>query len=45
MGLGAVEATVDEATVPCLDSTITVKTKDRILRQLWLEITRDVRGE
>jgi hypothetical protein len=34
MGLGVVEATVDEATAPCPESTITVKTKDGILRQL-----------
>lgn len=43
--LESLKQKIDEIIAPYLDSIVNVKTKDRILRQLWMEITRGVRGE
>ena len=43
--LESLKQKIDEIIAPYLDSIVNVKTKDRILRQLWMQITRGVRGE
>jgi type I restriction-modification system DNA methylase subunit len=43
--LESLKQKIDEIIAPYLNSIVNVKTKDRILRQLWMEITRGVRGE
>jgi len=43
--LESLKQKTDEMIAPYLDSIVNVKTKDRILRQLWMEMTRGVRGE
>jgi type I restriction-modification system DNA methylase subunit len=43
--LESLKQKIDEIIAPYLDSIVNIKTKDRILRQLWIEITRGVRGE
>ncbi len=43
--LESLKRKIDDIIAPYLDSIINVKTKDRISRQLWMEITRGVRGE
>ena len=43
--LESLKQKIDDIIAPYLDSIVNVKTKDRILRQLWMEITRGVRGE
>lgn len=42
--LESLKQKIDEIIAPYLDSIVNVKTKDRILRQLWLEITRGAAG-
>ena len=41
--LESLKQKIDEIIAPYLDSIVNVKTKDRILRQLWMEITRGIR--
>jgi len=43
--LESLKQKIDEIIASYLNSIVNVKTKDRILRQLWMEITRGVRGE
>jgi len=43
--LESLKQKIDEIIAPYLDSIVNVKTKDRILRQLWLEIIRGAAGE
>jgi len=43
--LESLKQKIDEIIAPYLNSIVNVKTKDRISRQLWMEITRGVRGE
>jgi type I restriction-modification system DNA methylase subunit len=43
--LESLKKKIDEIIAPYLDSIVNVKTRDRILRQLSMEITRGVRGE
>ena len=43
--LESLKQKIDEIIAPYLNSIVNVKTKDRISRQLWMEITRGVRDE
>ena len=43
--LESLKRKIDEIIAPYLDSIVNVKTKDRISRQLWMELTRGVRSE
>lgn len=43
--LESLKQKIDEIIAPYLDSIVNVRTKDRISRQLWMEITRGTRGE
>jgi hypothetical protein len=43
--LESLKRKIDQIIAPYVDSIVNVKTKDRILRQLWMEITTGVRGE
>jgi type I restriction enzyme M protein len=43
--LESLKQKIDEIIAPYMDSIVNVKTKDRILRQLWMEITRGVPSE
>jgi type I restriction-modification system DNA methylase subunit len=43
--LESLKQKIDDIIAPYLDSIVNLKAKDRILRQLWMEITRGVRGE
>jgi type I restriction enzyme M protein len=43
--LESLKQKVDEIIAPYLDSIVNIKTKDRISRQLWMEIARGVLGE
>ena len=43
--LESLKQKIDEIIAPYLDSIVNVKTKDRISRQLWMEITTGLRGD
>lgn len=43
--LESLKQRIDEIIAPYLNSIVNVKTRDRILRQLWQEITRGVRND
>ena len=43
--LESLKQKIDEIIAPYLNSIVNVKTKERILRQLWLEITRGVHAD